>query len=324
MMRRRDFNALIGASAVWPLGAVARQAAKPYRVAYLAILGDEDAVIVRQRLNELGYSEGKNLIFDFRSAEAQLSRMPQLAADIVTSNPDVIVTGYGTLAAKTAQAATTKIPIVFTSVGDPIGAGIVKSLSRPGSNMTGLASQTAEIAGKRLQILSELQPDIRSIAVILGPASPFTAIALPDLRSAADALDLHLEICAMRGVDQLAPSVEAAVKAGATGLTVLETPILLGLRSQIVDLAATFRLLAIYPSREFVYSGGVLSYGADRREEYRRAAELVDKILRGEKPANIPVERPTKFELLVNLKTAKALGIKIPDTLLTIADEVIE
>src|SRR4030088_1781701 len=177
-MRRREFIALVGAAAAaWPLVARAQQAAKLYRVAYLGLLGDEDAVIIRQRLDELGYSEGKNLIFDFRSAEGKAERLHQLAADLVKTNPDVIVAGFGTLAAKAAQSATATVPVVFTSVGDPIGAGIVKSLNRPGANITGLGSQTAEISGKRLQILDELAAGIRSIAVVMNPDNPFTAVA---------------------------------------------------------------------------------------------------------------------------------------------------
>ena len=221
------------------------------------------------------------MIFDYRSAEGKMERLPQLAAESAATNPDVIVAGFGTETAKAAQAASTTIPIVFTSAGDPIGAGIVKSLNRPGANITGLTSQTAEISGKRLQILEQVSPGL--------PAS-----------------------------------VEAAVKAGATGLTILETPVLHGLRRQIADLAAKLRLFAIYTSRDFVDAGGLMSYGTDRRQQYRRAAELVDKILKGEKPADIPVEQPTKFELVINLKTAKMLGIEVPLNLLALADEVIE
>ena len=316
-MRRREFVALLaGVAVAWPMPLRAQEAGKSYRVAYLTLAGGQDAVIVKQRLNELGYSEGKNLIFDYRSAEGQLERLPQLAAESVSTNPDVIVTGFGTETAKAAQAATTTIPIVFTSAGDPIGAGIVKSLNRPGANITGLTSQTAEISGKRLQILEQLSPSIRIIAVIVSPGYPFTTVALPQLMTAAEARGQRLEICEVRTADQLQASVEAAVKAGATGLTILETPVLHSLRRQIADLAAKLRLFAIYTSRDFVDAGGLMSYGTDRRQQYRRAAELVDKILKGEKPADIPVEQPTKFELVINLKTAKVLGIDVPLNLL--------
>ena len=327
-MRRREVISLLGgaavASSLWPLSLRAQQVQKSYRVDYLALAGDQDAVIVKQRLAELGYAEGKNFIFDFRSAEGHLERLPQIAVDFVKTNPDVIVAGFGTSTAKAAQAATASIPIVFTSVGDPIGSGIVKSLNRPGGNITGLHAQAAEIAGKRLQILEELSPGIRIVAALLEPDAPFTSVALPELKSAADARGQRLEICEVRTADRLAISVEAAAQAGATGLVMLETPLLLGLRRQIVDLAAKLRLSAVYNNREFVVAGGLMSYGADRRQLYRRAAELVDKILKGEKPADIPVEQPTKFELVINLRTAKALRLEIPPTLLALADEVIE
>jgi putative tryptophan/tyrosine transport system substrate-binding protein len=307
-----------------PLSLRAQEAGRTYRIAYLTLAGGQDAAIVKQRLNELGYSERKNLIFDHRSAEGQLERLPQLVAESAATNPDVIVTDFGTETAKAAQAATTTILIVFTSVGDPIGAGIVKSLNRPGANITGLTSQTAELSGKRLQILQQLSPGIRIIAVIVSPGYPFTTVALPQLMTSAEARGQRVEICEVRTPDQLLPSVQAAVKAGATGLTILETPVLHGLRQQITDLAVKLRLFAIYTSRDFVDAGGLMSYGTDRRQQYRRAAELVDKILKGEKPADIPVEQPTKFELVINLKTAAALGIDVPLNLLATADEVIE
>jgi putative ABC transport system substrate-binding protein len=324
-IRRRDFITLVGGAAIGlPLQSRAQQSEKSSRVAYLALAGDEDAALVKRRLDELGYHEGKNLIFDFRNAEGRLERLPELAAKFVATSPDVIVTGFGTETAKAAQAATTAIPIIFTSVGDPIAAGIVKSLSQPGANITGLTSQTAEIGGKRLQILEELAPGIRIIAVIVSPGYPFTAVALPQLRTAAGARGLRLDVCEVRTADELPIKVEAAVKSGATGLTILETPILLGLRRQIADLAAKLRLFAIYTSRDFVDAGGLMSYAADRRLQYQRAAELVAKILEGEKPAGIPVEQPTKFELIINLKTARMLDIDIPLKLLATADEVIE
>ena len=321
---RRKFFGLLGSAAAWPFGARAQQAAKSYRVAYLALLGDQDALIVKQRLDELGYADGKNLIFDFRSAEGQPERLPELAAEIVKTNPDVIVTGFGTATAKAAQAATATIPVVFTSVGDPIGSGIIKSLNRPGANLTGIHGEATDIIGKRLQILGDIAPDIRSIAVLLNQDAPFTAVALPELKIAANTRGQHLELCDAATADQLAAKLEAASKAGATGLTILETPLLLGLRRDIVAVAAKFRLSAVYDSRLFVDAGGLASYGADRRQSYRRAADLTDKILKGENPADIPVEQPTKFDLIINLKTAKALGIEISPTLLALANEVIE
>jgi putative tryptophan/tyrosine transport system substrate-binding protein len=302
----------------------AQQSGKVHRVAYLALVADEDVAIVKQRLHELGYREGTNLIFDVRSAEGELERLPQLAAAFTRTSPDVIVAGFGTATAKAAQAATKTIPIIFTGAGDPLGTGIVGSLSRPGANITGLHTQAGEINGKRLQMLDEIAPGIRKVAVLVNPDAPFTPGALNDLRAAATARGQQLEICAVRTLDQLAPGIEAAVKAGATGLTILETPSLLDLRREIADLAARLRLIAIYGSRDFVDAGGLMSYGTDRRQLYRRAAELVDKVLKGEKPADIPVEQPTKFQLVINLKAARALGLNVPANLLALADEVIE
>jgi putative ABC transport system substrate-binding protein len=323
-MKRRDFITLLGGAAAWPLAARAEQSARPYHVAYLALLAGRDSLVVKQRLDELGYTEGKNLIFDFRSAEGRSERLPQLAAELVRTSPDVIVAGFGTLAAQAAQAATATTPIVFVSVGDPIGAGIVKSLNRPGANVTGITPQGTEIGGKRLQLLEELIPGIRILAVFMNPETPFSMLALQELRVAANALGQRLEVFEIRSADQLSRSIEAAARAGATGVVTLEDPLLLDLRQQIAALLTELRLPAIYGNREFAEAGGLLSYGPDRRQLYRRAAELVDKILKGAEPADIPVERPTKFELVINLKTAKALGLQIPDKLLALADEVIE
>jgi putative ABC transport system substrate-binding protein len=323
-VNRRSFITLLGGAIAGPLVARAQQAAKVYRVAYLALAGDQDAMIVKQRLDELGYTEGKNLVFDFRSAEGHIERLREVAATLVNTNPDVIVAGFGTATAKAAQAATATIPVIFTSVGDPIGTGIVTSLSRPGGNLTGMHAQATDISGKRLQILTDIAPGIRTVAVLREQSAPFTAVALPELKIAAAARGLGLELCDAEPANQLAPRLQTAIKAGATGLTILETPVLLGLRREIVDLATALRLSAIYTNRAFVDAGGLASYGADRRQLYRRAAEFVDKILKGQKPADIPVEQPTKFELVINLKTARAIGLEMPDRLLAIADEVIE
>jgi putative ABC transport system substrate-binding protein len=222
------------------------------------------------------------------------------------------------------RSATATIPIVFTSVGDPIGASIVKSLNRPGANITGVTAQSGEIVGKRLQVLRELIPGIQVVAVLMNPDTPFTALALRELRIAAAAGGQHLEVFETRTAGQLATNIEAAVRIRAAGLMTLDDPLLRGLRKQISHLVAKFRLPTIYASKDFVEAGGLISYGVDRRQLYRRAAEFVDKILQGEKPSDIPVEQPTKFELVVNLKTAKALGLAIPNTLLALADEVIE
>lgn len=325
-MRRREFVAGVGgvtALVCLPIGARAQPAAKTWRVGFLAYVTDNGPAEVRQRLQELGYVEGKNSIFQIHSAEGRAERLPELAAALVKSSPDAIIAGFGTVTAQAVKAATSTIPVVFASVGDPIETGIVQSLSRPGANITGLHSQAAEIAGKRLQILQELAPEMRALAVVMNPG-PFTTVALQDLKVAAQARGVRIEACEGQTVEQLSVSVAAAVAAGASALTILETPLLLGLRQGIVDLVAKHRLPAIYSTRDFVAAGGLLSYGADRRQLYRRAAELAGKILQGAKPADIPVEQPTKFEFVINLAAARALGIQIPNTLLATADEVIE
>jgi putative ABC transport system substrate-binding protein len=279
---------------------------------------------VLERLNELGYRQGQNMTFDYRSAEGQSDRLPSLAREMVRANPDVLITGFGTLTAKAAKAATSTIPIVFTSVGDPVGAGLVETLNRPGANITGEASQASDFAGKQLQILEELVPGNKLVAVLMNPDTPFTALALQQLRATANPGRLRLGVFEARTADQVKAKIEAAIAEGAAGLLTLSDPLMLSLSREIPDLAAKGRLPAIYGNREFVEAGGLISFGIDRVQLNRRAADLVDKILRGAKPADLPVEQPTKFDLVINMKTAKALGLNIPRTVLARADEVIE
>jgi putative ABC transport system substrate-binding protein len=323
-MKRREFIAIVGGAIAWPIEGLSQQASRTHRVAYLALAGTDDSTFIKERFKELGYKEGENLIFDLRSAHGQLETLGELASELVKNNPDVIITGFGTATAKAAQVATRTIPVVFSNVGDPIGSGVVQSLSRPGANVTGLAGQAAELSGKRLELLGQFVPDIHTVAVLEEPAAPFTMVALPQLRKAAEARGQQLAICDARSAGEVENSLAAAAKAGAGGVVVLETPVLIALRQRIVDVAATLRLPAIYSVRDFVDIGGFLSYGPDARQLYRRAAELADKILKGEKPAEIPVEQPTRFNLIFNLNAAKALGLAIPATLLALADEVIE
>jgi putative ABC transport system substrate-binding protein len=326
-MHRRKFITGLGSLAVvWPLATLAQQAGKSYRVSYLALLPGEDKTLVQpflQRLHELGYIEGRNLVFEYRSAEGRAERLPQLAADLVRANPDVLISGFGTLAAQAAKAATATIPVVFTSVGDPIGAGLVATLNRPGANVTGVTSQASDIVSKRLQILNDLIPGKQIIAVLLNPGTPFSALALQELRT-ANAGRQRIEVYEATNAGQVSAGVEAASNAGADGLITLEDPLTLGQSRQIADLAAKARLPAIYGNRNFAEVGGLISYGANRVELNRHAADYVEKILKGARPADLPVEQPTKFELVINLKTAKALGLTIPANLLALADEIIE
>jgi putative ABC transport system substrate-binding protein len=323
-MRRRGFIALAGA-AVWPVATVAQHTSKRYRVSYIALLPREDSGLVKallQRLRELGYSEGKNLVFEYRSAEGRPERLEQLAAELVRAEPDVLVAGWGTLTAQVAKAATTTIPIVFTSVGDPIGAGVIASLNQPGGNVTGLTSQASDILGKRLQILAQLIPADHAVAVVLNPDTPFSALAVQELRTAARGR--RFDIFEARTAEQVSAGIEAAAQSGAGGLLTLEDFLILSLGQQIVDLAAKVRLPTVFGSRDLAEAGGLISYGTDRGQLHRRAADYVDRILKGARPADLPVEQPSKFEFVINLKTARSLDLEVPPSVLALADEVIE
>jgi len=250
--------------------------------------------------------------------------VPELAAELVHDNPGVLVAGFGTVAAKAARAATSRIPIVFTGVGDPVGAGLVASLNRPGANITGMSAQAAELSAKRLQLLNDLVPGKKLFAVLGNPDTPFTASALQEIKTAAAAQGQPFAVFEARNPSQLPTAIDAVARSGAASLLVLEDPMLLGTRHEFTALVAKARLPAIYTLREFADAGGLICYGADEGALVRRAAEYVDKILKGSVPADLPVEQPTKFALVINLKTAKALGIEIPASLLAVADDVLE
>jgi len=327
-VRRREFIGIAGGAAVaWPLGAHAQQKARLYRIAYLALLRGENSSLaqaLRERLHQLGYIEGNNMMFDYRSADDRPERLSQLAMELVQTSPDVIIAGYGTLTAKAAKAATTTTPIVFTNVADPVGAGLVQSLNRPGTNLTGLTSQAPEIVGKRLQILNELIPGNGVVAALMNPDTPASAAVLKELRAAAELLSKRLEVYQARTVDEIRDGIQAATKMRAAALLTIDDPLILSLKQEIADLSIKARLPIMFSFKGFVEVGGLISFGTDRPQLNRRAAELVDKILQGTKPMDIPVEQPTKFELVINLKTAKALGLTVPQSLLARADEVIE
>jgi putative tryptophan/tyrosine transport system substrate-binding protein len=327
--RREFINLVGGAAAAWPLGARAQQQSggKSHRVSFLALVPGEDTTLMKallERLHELGYSEGTNLIFEYRSAEGRPERLAPLAMELVQAKPDVLVAGFGTLAAKAAKAATTTIPVVFTTVGDPLGAGIIESLSRPGGNVTGLTDQARDVQGKRLQLLLGLIPGKNNIAVLLNPDTPFSRLALEEAKTAAEYGHIRLQVLEARTADQVSERIEEAIKALAAGLLILEDPLIYSVRGQIAAFAERSQLPTMWVYRDSVEAGGLMSYGPDRRQIYRRAADYVDKILKGAKPADLPVEQPNKFELIINLKTAKALGLDVPPSLQAIADEVIE
>ena len=323
---RREFITLLGGAAAWPVAARAQQAGRSYRISFLALVPGEDATLMTallERLHELGYGQGTNMTFKYRSAEGHPERLAPLAMELVQDRPDVLVAGFGTLAAQAAKAATTTIPVVFTTVGDPLGAGIIASLARPGGNVTGLTDQARDVQGKRLQLLRELIPGKPDIAVLLNPDTPYSRLAFEEAKAAAEYGHFRLVVFEARTQEQVLERVEDAAKSAA-GLLVMEDPVIYSVRGKIADLSARFRLPTIYVYKDSVEAGGLMSYGPDRRHIYRRAAEFVDKILKGAKPAELAVEQPTKFEFVINLKTARALGLAIPDGVLALADEVIE
>jgi putative ABC transport system substrate-binding protein len=277
----------------------------------------------RQGLRELGYVEGRNIILEPRWADGQYERLPGLAADLVRLNVDVIVVAAtpGSLAVK---AATNTIPVVIVAVGEPVKTGLVASLARPGGNVTGLSLLTAELSGKRLDLLGRVLRSVPRVAILMNPGNPIHAIFLEETRVAAQRLRVQLQPLEARTPKEIEQVFDAATRGRASALIVFDDPVIWSYRTQIVAAAARRGLPAMYGYREFVDDGGLMSYGPDRIDQYRRTATYVDKILKGAKPGDLPVEQSTKFELAINLKTAKALGLTIPPSLLQRADQVIE
>jgi putative ABC transport system substrate-binding protein len=329
MTDRRSLLRILAGAALLIVGHRATaQKAKSFTIGYLALLPGEDrmsfAAMFVRRLNELGYVDGQNLRFIYRSAEGQPELLPSLASDLVRMKPNVLVTGFGTVAAKAGKAAGGAVPVVFMAVGDPVGAGIVESLARPGGNVTGLSDLAAHLQGNRLQLLREIAPAASLFAVVLNPGTPYTALAYKELEAAADIAKVQIRAFEVRSPEETAPQLEASKAAGAGGLVILEDPLTFSQRGEIATLASRLRLPAVYGYHEFAEAGGLMSYGTDHGAQWRRGAEIVDLILKGAKPADIPVEQPTKFELVVNLKTAKALDLTVPSTIMIRADDVIE
>jgi len=308
--------------------AEAQQEPKVYRVGFLSPgfpRPDHDPPVdaFRQGLRDLGYVEGHNLVITYRGAEGQEERLPALAAELVGLPVEVIV-AVSPAATRAAQHATTSIPIVMIA-GDPVGAGFVASLAHPGGDITGLSLNMMELPGKRLELLKETVPQSTRVAVLANPAFPFYKLYLNNLTVAAHALGLSLSVVEVHSADELDPAFAALSREGADVLMVLADPALMdNLLGRVADLAATHRLPAMYHWKMYVEAGGLMSYGPSLPERHRRAATYVDKIFKGAKPADLPVEQPTKFELVIKLKTAKALGLTIPPTLLFQADEVIK
>jgi putative ABC transport system substrate-binding protein len=325
-MKRREFITLVGGiAATWPLPARAQQ---PGKLPTIGFLGASTAAASRQateaflrRLHELGWIEGRTVMIEYRWAEGRSERYAEIAAEFVRLQVNVIVTVGGAVSA--VKAATSAIPIVFPAAADPLGSGFVASLARPGGNITGLSSQMADTARKRLELLREVVPDLRRLAIMANGGNPSAVLEMRDVQGAARTLGLEVVTLELLWADEIATAFDA-LKTRADALYVATDPLLFTYRVRINTLALSARLPTIYIFRENVEAGGLLSYGANLPDLYRRAAAYVDKILRGAKPADLPVEQPIKFDLIINLTTAKALGLTIPPTIIVRADEVIE
>ena len=326
MNRRRRLLIALGGSPLVGAGiAVAQQPAKLRRIGVVSVVAaDRSLEWVKQRLRELGYIEGKSMTIDFLSASAEYDRVPAIAAEMVRRNPDVILTLGGTPSAIAVKNASRTLPIVFTGVADPVRQGIVTSLARPGGNVTGLSLQHPQTAAKTLELLREVVPSAKRVVLLANPTNDSHAFVLREMQGAARKLRVEVNVIEINRTEQLEHAVRESKHLGAQGLAVLADSWLTRFQDKIASLAITHGLPAIGGSAFFADQGGLLSYGANREAHFRRAAELVDKILKGAKPADLPVEQPTKFDLVVNLKTAKALGVTIPKTVLVWADKVIE
>jgi putative ABC transport system substrate-binding protein len=327
-VRRRDFITLLGgAAAAWPLAARAQQGDRVRRVGFLMALANNELGLIwanafQQELARLGWTEGRNITVDVRWAEGRTQLYTEIAAEFVRLKMDVIVTN-GTPPTLAVMKATSTIPIVFASVGDPLGAGLVTSLARPGGNATGLSMQNTDLAGKRVGLLRELIPALRTLGILVNADNVAAMLEMHEVEKAARTLGVEARILEIRRAEDIAPAFEG-LKGPALALYVPLDPLVSANASRINTFALTTRLPTMFDTRDPVEIGGLISYGADNADLYRRGADYVDKILRGAKPADLPIEQPTKFELAINLKTAKALGVTVPPTMLAIADEVIE
>jgi putative tryptophan/tyrosine transport system substrate-binding protein len=322
---RRDFITLLGgAAAAWPLAARAQQPAKLPTIGFLgsdaSAWGSWTAAFV-QRLRELGWIEGRTIAIEYRWSEGRAERHAEIAAEFVRLKVDVIVSNA--IAVPTLMQATAVIPIVFALGPDPVGAGVVASLARPGGNVTGLSNQSTDIAGKRLELLREVLPRLRRLAIIGNVDFPQGVLEMAEVQAVARGLGIKVAPLEIRRAEDIAPAFEA-LKAQADALYVVGDALVNVNRTRIMTFSLSARLPTIFTTRSFVQAGGLMSYGPNVSDQFRRTAELVDKILRGTKPGDIPVEQPSRFELVINLTTAKALGLTIPESFLLRADEVIE
>jgi putative ABC transport system substrate-binding protein len=326
--RRRLLIALGAGALAAPFASFAQQ--QPARIARIGFLGNSTAALeanlvgpFREGLRDLGYVEGRNVLIEYRWAEGKYERFPALIAELIALKVDVIVTA-GTPGSLAVKKAATSVPLVMVAVGDPVGVGLVASLARPGGSVTGSTSIAAELEGKRLQLLREVIPKLSYIAVLWNPASPFSVVAEREVQAAAQALRMRVQSLRVRASEELEDAFTAIVGERPGALLVLADRIFLHNRARIVDFGAKHRLPGVYAYRELVEAGGLMSYGPSYADMHRRAAYFVDRILKGAKPADLPVEAPTTFELVINLNAAKALGLTIPQSVLFRATEVIQ
>jgi putative ABC transport system substrate-binding protein len=327
-MRRREFvPAFFSAALAWPFDARAQDAARIPRVGYLfsfvASTGQHLWRACRDGLHELGYVEGRNIVLEPRWTEGRIERLPVLAAELVRLNVDVIVSA-ATPASRAVKAATGTIPIVFVAVADPIRAGLVATYRRPGGNATGISLLTPELSGKRLQIITEVVPRARRVAVLTNPDNLSHTVFLDETAAAGKTIGVQIEVLRARNRGEIEAAFQDMPKRDAQALIVFDDPTLWSHRKQVVALAGKLKIPAMYGYSEFVSDGGLVSYGPHRPDLYRRTAGYVDKILKGAKPAVLPVERPIKFEMFANLKTAKSLGLNMPASILLQADKVFD
>jgi putative ABC transport system substrate-binding protein len=327
-MRRREFISLLGgATAAWPLAARAQQAAMPVVGFVSSLASDTDAgrtAAFRAGLAETGFVEGRNVAIEFRWADGHFERLPTMFIELVRRPVSVIFTGGGDVTALNAKGATTTIPIVFQTGGDPVAAGLVSSFNHPGGNVTGMTTISGELGIKLFELLRELVPTATAIGMVVNPNNPYSKRSAADVEKAARAVGQQVHVMQASDEQEIETAFLALARLKVGGLLVTSDPIFLTQSNQFVALAAHYALPATYYAREFVAAGGLMSYGASFPDVYHQAGIYVGRILKGEKPGDLPIQQPTKFELVINLKTAKALGLIVTPTLLARADEVIE
>jgi putative ABC transport system substrate-binding protein len=323
----RSFAAVSTCVALFSLAsaAVSQQPTSPRRIGVLSVgysPESSQAREFRQGLADAGYSDGRDVLIEWRSANGDYGRVSQLAADLVHNKVDVIVVG-STVAAQAVKRATSTIPIVMAAVADPIESGLVTNLAHPGGNVTGLAPMTVELSAKRLQLLKEAMPRVTRVAVLWNPDTPYHPKVIEDLKAVAPSLSIELKFVGVRRPEEFGPAFLTVGRARAQALYVIEDSFFISQQTTLLKLVSKARLPAVFGTRAFADGGGLMSYGVNYGDQYRRSAAYVDKILKGIKPGDLPIEQPTKFDLIVNLKTAKTLGLSIPQSIILQADEVI-